>query len=235
MTTEAPETRAARGWQAIKALIAEGKCRDCRQPRGEGGTKHRCASCKDKRNKYLATWRGKTLTSDPDERPVRVSQGAALMRRKPAPLAETVLVGHGAIEISMTSRRAEPGATADPEWEADHWSCRIVARRTDDALHPTLGTLRVPFSMGKAHNGRAPVLSEVLSALVSDARGLDDSKDFADWCAQIGLDVDSRRAERIYRAVKRHTRGLLRMLGKDAMSGLAARFDPSEVTSDAIL
>ena len=51
-TTDKPVSRGAANWARVQALIADGKCRDCRQPRGDGGTKDRCRGCANTWNRY---------------------------------------------------------------------------------------------------------------------------------------------------------------------------------------
>ena len=73
----------------------------------------------------------------------------------------------------------------------DHWRCRL---RNDGK------SMTVYFSKGSGHNGAAPTLEEVLETLASDASGVDNARDFEDWCSEYGYDTDSRTAERTYNA-----------------------------------
>ena len=57
-----------------------------------------------------------------------------------------------------------------------------------------------------------PELADVLDCLASEATGLENSKDFNDWCSEYGYDSDSRKAERIYNAVQEQTEELSRLL-----------------------
>ncbi len=65
-----------------------------------------------------------------------------------------------------------------------------------------------------------PTAEGVLECLLSDASGADES--FEDWCAELGYDSDSRKAEAIYKAVKRQTEKLRRFLGAEFESFLYA-------------
>lgn len=58
-----------------------------------------------------------------------------------------------------------------------------------------------------------PDAEGVLENLLSDASSADQT--FEQWCADLGFDADSRRAERIYRAVQKQTDALRRLLGDD--------------------
>ena len=72
------------------------------------------------------------------------------------------------------------------------------------------------FSMGSGHGGKRPELADVLDCLASDAAGYENARSFADWCADYGYDVDSRRAERTFKAVERQATSLHRVLGESA-------------------
>lgn len=61
--------------------------------------------------------------------------------------------------------------------------------------------MTVPFSCGYACNW--PEAVDVLNCLVSDAGSADYS--FEDFCAELGYDEDSRKAERTYNAVVKQT------------------------------
>lgn len=71
----------------------------------------------------------------------------------------------------------------------------------------------VTFSMGPAHKGRLPTTEEVLECVLDDASGAEES--FENWCADLGFDSDSRRAERLYKACVAQTSRLRAWLGDD--------------------
>jgi hypothetical protein len=93
----------------------------------------------------------------------------------------------------------------------DHWRCILRAGRSRMSL---------VFSMGYGHNGKEPKPAEVLDCLASDASGLENAQDFEDWCAEYGYDTDSRKAERIYKAIQRQAESLKRLLGDSAYETL---------------
>jgi hypothetical protein len=72
--------------------------------------------------------------------------------------------------------------------------------------------LTVPFSMGPALD-HEPEAHEVLSCLVSDSFGADE--DFEGWAANLGYDPDSRKAEKIWHAVRAQTKRLRQFLSGD--------------------
>ena len=88
----------------------------------------------------------------------------------------------------------------------DHWRCRL---RNDGK------SMTVYFSKGSGHNGAAPTLDEVLETLASDSAGVDNARDFEDWCSEYGYDTDSRKAERTYKAIEKQAIALRNLLGDD--------------------
>ena len=89
----------------------------------------------------------------------------------------------------------------------DHWRCRITNAAGKRAV--------VIFSMGFGHNGNTPKLEEVINCLASDASGVENAHDFADWCSEYGYDTDSRKAEKTYKACQRQCGQLKRLFGED--------------------
>ena len=76
--------------------------------------------------------------------------------------------------------------------DMDHWKC-VLARPGK--------RMTVTFSKGYGHNGAEPTAAEVLDCLASDAAGLDNSRNFEDWCSEYGYNEDSRTAWRTYKTV----------------------------------
>lgn len=89
----------------------------------------------------------------------------------------------------------------------DHWRCVLRAGRA---------RMTVYFSQGHGHHGKAPGLDSVLDCLASDASSVDNSRDFVDWCAELGYSEDSRKAERTFKTIKRQSLKLHRFLGDSA-------------------
>ena len=85
-----------------------------------------------------------------------------------------------------------------------HWTVTL--------RHDSGRTLAVPFSQGSAHKD-PPTARDVLSCLVMDIP--EDGATFEEWAADYGFDPDSRRAERIFRAVERQTLALREWAGPD--------------------
>lgn len=126
------------------------------------------------------------------------------------------IAAHG---VSMTARQVDHNPTpADDDWArtADHWRCTL-----------TCGGRRMvlTFSKGAGHNGKPAELREVLDCVASDAAGVENARDFADWCGDCGYSEDSRKAERIYRICQRQAASLLRLLGREAFDALLWRVE----------
>lgn len=72
----------------------------------------------------------------------------------------------------------------------------------------------VPFTQGSAWT-RPPSVADVLDAVASDAAGFENARLFEDWAPEYGYDPDSRKAERVFRAVERQSVKLQRFLGDE--------------------
>ena len=73
------------------------------------------------------------------------------------------------------------------------------------------------FSMGRGLTG-PPVVCDVLECLACDAAGYVNCIDFGDWCADHGYDTDSRKAEKIFNAIRIHSKKLRQFLGEESDS-----------------
>ena len=76
-----------------------------------------------------------------------------------------------------------------------HPYCVTLRRRNGD----TRRQLSVDFFMGPAHCSE-PTAADVMSCLLMDVSTMDSTDGFEDWAGALGYDMDSRKAERIYRA-----------------------------------
>lgn len=93
------------------------------------------------------------------------------------------------------------------EWNdtAFHW--KIAVKR---------GRKKFPvfWSSGSAAP-EAPTAEEVLDNLASDATGFENNPTFVEWAQEYGYDPDSRRAEKIHKAVEEISRKLKNLLGDE--------------------
>lgn len=109
--------------------------------------------------------------------------------------------------ITMAVDCADSNPNND-DFNGDHWRCTI--RRKDNGRRRSM---TVYFSQGYGHNGKEPRVCDVLDCLASDASGIENARDFADWAGEYGYDEDSRKAERTYRTTERQSLRLRRFLG----------------------
>lgn len=127
------------------------------------------------------------------------------------PLAQFAGVHRIGMQVDRVKRRPDrgPGQTEDERrWdaEASHYRVRL--------MRPGSKPFGLYYSMGSAHTA-PPTLDDVLDNLAVDSSGYDTARGFEDWADSYGYDTDSRRAERIYRAVERQAEKLREFLGDD--------------------
>lgn len=105
----------------------------------------------------------------------------------------------------------EPGSADDERWyrAASHYRVTIRRGRRRMAVH---------YSMGPAHTDE-PTAEDVLDSLASDAASYEAARSFDEWASDYGYDPDSRRAERMYRAIERQAIALRRVMA-DAYDAL---------------
>jgi hypothetical protein len=112
-------------------------------------------------------------------------------------------------ELSITLRvTSVPGFSRDPDDGWEHNSYRLTLSR------PDFGYMRLTWRQGLAIQ-TPPDAATVLDCIASDAAGFVNAGTFEEWTRDYGYDSDSRRAEKIYRAVERQTTSLRRVLGDD--------------------
>jgi hypothetical protein len=98
------------------------------------------------------------------------------------------------------------GAPENPEFK-DSTGYTVVLRREGSRK-----VITTPFYMGPAHTTE-PKPTDVLECLLSDVAGVESADTFEEWCAELGYDTDSRRAERIYQNVHAEKAQLRSFLG----------------------
>jgi hypothetical protein len=114
------------------------------------------------------------------------------------------------IGFSCSPVASRPDKLMDEPHMTRHFRCRISHGRRSFGLY---------FSQGSGHT-EAPTLPEVLDCLISDASGYENYGGFEEWCGEYGYDSDSRKAEKVYRAVKRQAEQLKRTVGEDVYNVL---------------
>lgn len=117
-------------------------------------------------------------------------------------------------KIEMTAERTDQNPNMDDQDRAmDHW--RVTLRRNGADRR---SRMTIIFSMGLGHHGKMPTAADVLDCLSSDSSCVRD--DFEEFCANLGYDSDSRKAERIYKACQRAAAKLEKFLGSEAFEQL---------------
>jgi hypothetical protein len=120
--------------------------------------------------------------------------------------------GHTDPLDGLTAESVYGGEVPEDFAGADPWT---VTLRRDGR------TLAVPYYTGPGLRDRmadGPSAEDVLDCLLSDASTVESVSTFEEWCAELGYDEDSRRAERTYEAIKAQTVRLRAFLG-DACVG----------------
>jgi len=111
--------------------------------------------------------------------------------------------------IHMTVERTDSNPSMVDSANMDHWKCVLIRRAGSRAYRMT-----VYFSMGYGHNGKAPKVADVLDCLASDAASVEGSY-FEEWCADLGYDTDSRKAEKTYKTCEHQAKRLKNWLDND--------------------
>lgn len=116
--------------------------------------------------------------------------------------------------IGIESKEVDnnPNISGDA-WDANHY---CVTLRYDGRQMTTY------FSMGIGLTDK-PSAIEVVGCLVRDAHY--SSYSFSEFCYDLGYDEDSRSAERTWKAIKKQTTRLRRLLGADYERFMAAEND----------
>ena len=107
--------------------------------------------------------------------------------------------------IAMTSRSIKSHPLMDPDGSKMH--------NYEVCIQTKKGLLTLGYSKGLGHNGVPPGIEEVLDCMASESAGLDSSCNFSDWCGDYGYDTDTRKANDVYKAVKKQANDLKRIFG----------------------
>jgi len=98
-----------------------------------------------------------------------------------------------------------------PDWkDADHYA---VTLESTTPGFPSNRAFNCFFSKGYGRGGEPPKAAEVLSCLLVDAQCVG-GYDFNEFCASLGYNPASRRAENIYSTVVHQTEALKSWMGK---------------------
>jgi hypothetical protein len=105
-----------------------------------------------------------------------------------------------------------PAAHLENEWQKKAHNYRVTLRYQRRRI-------TIDFFMGEAITD-APTVDVVMDCLISDAMAADQG--FEDFCADMGLDTDSRQAERTWKGCLAVSRKLRRLLGPEWDAFMAA-------------
>ncbi len=105
------------------------------------------------------------------------------------------------VAVKMTARRWDAPAARQAEYPGgSHYVCTLTfAGRS----------MRVRFSQGSAHRA-APTVADVLGCISRDCTH---GERFESWCSDLGLDSDSRKALRMFKACERTEASMRRVFG----------------------
>jgi len=112
-------------------------------------------------------------------------------------------------KITISSERIDQNPY-DPEWQANHYKC--VLRRAKKQM-------TVYFLKGYGLKGK-PTAKEVLNCLAMNAACIENCRDFREWCAELGYNIDDRQAKKIYNACLKETTKLKKFLMQNAYNEL---------------
>jgi hypothetical protein len=99
------------------------------------------------------------------------------------------------------------GAPA-PDWDNfDGTSWTVTLRRLGHAY-------TLFFHQGSAHK-ESPSIEDVVNCVLLDVAGYLNARSFEDWAAEYGYDTDSRRAQKVYKAVGKQAVGMRQLIGAD--------------------
>jgi hypothetical protein len=135
----------------------------------------------------------------------------------------------------ITARASQVGANPSMlTWtDADHWQVELTRAKEpasfamSSAMHMT-----VFYSKGKGHYGKAPSVAEVIASLAMDSAIFSgDGMTFEEWAVEMGMDTDSRSAERTYHATKKQARDFRVFLGADLFAIACAGFTEEDSCS----
>ena len=91
-----------------------------------------------------------------------------------------------------------------------HW--KVVLRREGRQI-------TIPFSTGPAIESE-PTAEDLMNCLGMDAAGYENTQGFEDWASEFGHGPDSRKAEKVYCAVRKQTVKLAKFLTVDQYNEL---------------
>ena len=102
-----------------------------------------------------------------------------------------------------------------------HYAYVVRLARGDESM-------TIPWRQGTGIT-ESPDVASVLDAVLSDAAGFVNARDFEEWAAEYGYDSDSRKAYALYQQVDEQTEQLRDVLGEDFDSSVFPEGEQEEV------
>ena len=96
-----------------------------------------------------------------------------------------------------------PHVDSNFNWEANHY--KVTLKKDNKQF-------TVYFSQG-IRITKDPTPEGVLDCLANEVAGYENSKNFEEWASGYGYDLDSRKAEKIYKAIAKQSKKLKKFLG----------------------
>jgi len=113
------------------------------------------------------------------------------------------------VKVTSELTDANPNMDDMPKGSA-HWRVTLRFGRSRMSFHYSQGPAVV----------EEPEVADLLDCCAMDAACYENARNFEDFCAELGYDTDSRRAERVYKVCGRQAASLKRMLGDEAYETL---------------
>lgn len=111
-------------------------------------------------------------------------------------------------DVSMRCREVDPNGSQrlliTAPWAPHQYRCELHSSNADRPVTTIVGSDNGP-----------PEMPDVLDWVAAEAAVVETARDFEEWALQIGFDPDSRHAERVYRAWRRQTSNLRKLLGDE--------------------
>src|SRR5688572_28333581 len=121
-------------------------------------------------------------------------------------------LGVGHVKVPTRWEDQPEGLTRDETYAFNTLRNKPSAQLKDKALHASFAA-----KLAKAQKV-VPQLTDVMHSLMMDGESFFDATTFEDWCANMGYDADSRKAEAIYKACDDIGRKLARGIPSEVLA-----------------
>lgn len=115
-------------------------------------------------------------------------------------------ISQNSLEIKVVRVPANTDTPKGWDKDARHFCVTLLSKIT-------FRFMSLCYSQGSAHT-KIPTCADILDYLVSECGG--EIENFENWCRDFGLSTDSIKASNTFEAIRKHSRDLMILLGKDA-------------------